>query len=171
MHAAPAFQVVVRDFGIWRGTVVSIAALDLLTIAAFCVEQVSNPGNVLFGVVAMAALGITAALATAWVAVTLFRVSPSLLRWDGRVWRLSFADPVRGADDLADRVGSLTVAIDLGSWLLLRFAADGPGPGLIRWLPVQRFGLESHWHALRCAVFGARRRSLDEADDEPFKST
>ena len=52
-------------------------------------------------------------------------------------------------DSGALRPGTLEVAIDLGSFLLLRLRG---GRGAV-WLPVQRRGLEREWHALRCAVY------------------
>jgi hypothetical protein len=49
------------------------------------------------------------------------------------------------------------VAIDLGSFLLLRFLPEGrSGPGAVRWIPVGRRGLEREWHAFRCAVYSPR---------------
>ena len=36
-------------------------------------------------------------------------------------------------------------------------ARRGRAARATRWLPVQRRGLEAHWHALRCAVYCARR--------------
>ena len=48
------------------------------------------------------------------------------------------------------RTGTLEVAMDLGGLLLLRLV----GQRRTRvWLPVQRRGLESQWHGLRCAVY------------------
>ena len=48
----------------------------------------------------------------------------------------------------------MTVAIDLGSFLLLSLVgADAGACRSGRWLPVQRRGLELQWHALRCAVY------------------
>jgi hypothetical protein len=49
------------------------------------------------------------------------------------------------------------VAVDLGAWMLLRFERDAtPRLRRIVWLPLQRRGLETPWHALRCAVYSAR---------------
>lgn len=169
MHAAPPFQIAVRHFGIWRSAVAATAALDLVTIAAWFFQRAGSfdtapsdlaPSGLALGAVLRAVLAATAGLASMVIAASLIRIPPSTLRWDGQVWRLASAEalPAEGP------TGTLTVAIDLGRWLLLRFAPDGPNPAPVRWLPVQRFGIESQWHALRCSVFGARPRSID---DEP----
>jgi len=42
------------------------------------------------------------------------------------------------------------VAVDLGAFLLLRLVEQRR---TIVWLPVQRRGVESQWHALRCAAY------------------
>jgi hypothetical protein len=87
-------------------------------------------------------LATAVALTMLALAVSLWRVPAQSLRWDGQVWRLD-AVP-----------GELTVAVDIGPWMLLRFT---PGAGSrTRWLPVQRRGLEAQWHALRCAVYAPR---------------
>jgi hypothetical protein len=81
------------------------------------------------------------------------RVAPVELHWDSRCWHW------RPADDPGARpaAGTLAVALDLGPWMLLRLDALEPSKAARRtWLPVQRRGLEAHWHALRCAVYCAR---------------
>jgi hypothetical protein len=90
----------------------------------------------MMAVVAMAALGMFA------LAVSLWRVPAQTLYWDGRAWQLD-AVP-----------GELRVAIDLGPWMLLIFTPDAAARA--SWLPVQRLGLETQWHALRCAVYSPR---------------
>ena len=87
-------------------------------------------------------LVVAAALLLLACAVSLWRVPAQSLRWDGQVWQL---------DDVS---GELTAAIDLGPWMLLKFAPEMPGR--TSWLPVQRRGLETQWHALRCAVYSPR---------------
>ena len=82
------------------------------------------------------------ALAVSACAVSLWHVPAQSLRWDGRAWQLDAA------------AGELSVAIDLGPWMLLCFMPEGRGR--CSWLPIQRRGLEAHWHALRCAVYSPR---------------
>jgi hypothetical protein len=58
------------------------------------------------------------------------------------------------------RAGRLRVVLDLGPWLLLRFAAD-PATRSAAWLPsgspiwiaLQRQGLQAEWHAIRCTLY------------------
>ena len=82
------------------------------------------------------------ALAVSACAVSLWHVPAQSLRWDGRAWQLDAA------------AGELSVAIDLGPWMLLRFKPERRARA--SWLPVQRAGLETQWHALRCAVYSPR---------------
>lgn len=83
------------------------------------------------------------------------RVQPVSLRWDGQLWHLG--PPASVGHE--PRAGALRVLVDLGPWMLLRFE---PAYSTWRhrsiWLPVQRLGLESQWHALRCAVHSPRPR-------------
>jgi hypothetical protein len=75
-------------------------------------------------------------------AFSLWRVPVQSLRWDGGAWQLD------------GMPGDLKAAIDLGPWMLLMFTPALPGR--TSWLPVQRRGLETQWHALRCAVYSPR---------------
>jgi hypothetical protein len=64
-------------------------------------------------------------------------------------------------------VGELQVAIDLGAWMLLHFVPDvGHRACSVSWLPVQRRGLESQWHALRCAVYSPRPAAGVDAEPD-----
>jgi len=129
---------------VWRLSVLLIAALGVAVIVAWLIARESplvSPTAIIASLAAMALMALGASLAK----------TPAVdLRWDGRAWHLG---PVAG-DPIS---GDLTVAIDLGLWMLLRFAPASP---LARprsaWLPVQRRGLESQWHALRCAVYSPR---------------
>ena len=86
-------------------------------------------------------------------AAPLLRCPARSLRWDTAQWHLG---PAGTAGD-EPHTGRLVVAIDLGGWMLLRFEHDLTRRWRrITWLPVQRRGLESQWHALRCAVYCAR---------------
>lgn len=83
------------------------------------------------------------------------RRRPVHLQWDGAAWH--WGEP--GADQPGRRSGRVEVCIDLGAWMLLRFAAAEPAstwaprPCHCMHLPVQRRGHEQAWHALRCAVY------------------
>jgi hypothetical protein len=146
MRAPPAFQVKVRHFGAWRlgvGALIAIASAVLAAWLASGGEVAPLPLRALMGAVGAAAL---------LAGTTLMRRPALSLRWDGQAWRLG---PVGSAGD-EPWPGELAVAIDWGGWLLLKFDhAGGAAPGTT-WLPIQRRGLESQWHALRCAVYCAR---------------
>jgi len=88
------------------------------------------------------ALVVAVALTMLACAVSLWRVPAQSLHWDGQVWQLDGVP------------GELTAAIDIGPWMLLKFTPEMPGR--TSWLPVQRRGLETQWHALRCAVYSPR---------------
>jgi hypothetical protein len=86
------------------------------------------------------------------------------LRWDGQIWRAGASDIE--VDNLA--VGELLVAIDLGPWMMLRFEpATRRRFRRFSWIPVQRWGIESEWHSLRCALYSPRQL-LAEPGLEPL---
>jgi len=129
MRASAACQVSLRSFGVWRAGIAGLTAIAVLATGAWLIESPISPAL-------MMSAGV-ASLACIALGASLWRVPSASLRWDGRAW---FLDATPGA---------LTVAIDLGPWMLLRFTTRAG----VRWLPVQRLGLEAQWHALRCAVY------------------
>jgi len=139
MRASPAVQISLQRFGAWRAAMLVLAAAGLATMAAWLLGRALPVSSALTMLVA-AAMVLTFALA-----VSLWRVRPQRLHWNGQAWHV---------DEVP---GELLVAIDLGPWMLLRFLPDGQRR--VRWLPVQRRGLESQWHALRCAVHSPRSAS------------
>jgi hypothetical protein len=158
MRASPAFQFVLSRFALWHAAVAGLAALAAATLIAWLATR-TQPVPPL-GLLAWGA----ALVAVAVLAIGSMRVPALVLRWDGRSWWL--ARPRREADALA---GEVSVALDLGGFLLLRFVALSPVAGrrTARWLPVQRRGLEPHWHALRCAVYSPRPAPARDAAGQP----
>ena len=144
MRAAPAFQLTIDRFGAWR------TALAVPWLAAACALGAwLLAGEWTLPRTAACVMGLLPLAAYPWLA----RVPPMSLRWDTETWRLG---PVvlRGEEPWP---GRLAVAIDLGPWMLLKFAHHVTDRrARITWLPVQRRGLEPQWHALRCAVYCAR---------------
>ena len=136
MRASPPCQVSLRHFGAWR---VAVALLTCAGVAAIAIWLASRELAVSIGWVMLAA---ALALPMLACAVSLWRVPAQSLRWDGQVWQLDAM------------LGELKVAIDIGPWMLLMFTPEMPGR--TSWLPVQRRGLETQWHALRCAVYSPR---------------
>jgi hypothetical protein len=151
MHASPSFQMIVRRFGVWRFASAVLVLTAASAVGAW-VHRAAEPLAVLAGIsVGALVLSSAAILIHAW------RLQPASLRWDTQRWHLGEA----GSAGHEPSPGHLTVAMDLGIWMLLRFVPDERG--LWRrgvWLPVQRRGHENAWHALRCTVYCARPVSL-----------
>ena len=143
MRGAPPVEVRVRRQGPWRAFVV---ALVVLTAASIGIWLASAEAGIAFkAVLAVATLGACAAALSTTAPVDLS------LRWTGSSWALSKGNAPT-SDPLA---GTLTVAIDLGGWMLLCFVGEPPR-ARTTWLPVQRRSLDGDWHALRCAVHAPR---------------
>ena len=148
MRASPAFQVVLDRFGVWRWAVIVGALSGAAALTAWLAWQPVPPLPAPFQWIAVA----VAFLLLAWGAASA-RVQPVSLRWDEQHWHLG--PPASAGHE--PRSGALRVLIDLGPWMLLRFEpADSTWCRGATWLPVQRRGLESQWHALRCAVHSPR---------------
>ena len=155
MRAAPPFQVTLHRFGVWRGAVMALAGSGLGTSAAWLATQ---PAPI--GLPALIA-AILAVLAILVLGRSLLRTPPMHLRWDGLSWYLgpNTGEPVPG---------DLHAAIDLGPWMLLRFAPTAPAARRRAvWLPAQRRGLEAQWHALRCTVYSPRPAPADKFPARP----
>ena len=147
MRAFAACQFTLSRFQAWRCAVAALTGCVVLALLLWFGGQPETPHwslAVALGLVMLAAVGLGASL--------LPRRGFSL-RWDGRNWHAGPADSV-GQEPLS---GALSVAVDLGSWMLLRFQPDAPARRFgATWLPVQRSGLEPQWHSLRCAVYSSR---------------
>jgi len=141
MRESVFFELRLRRFGVWRVAVWLVDGAAMAAVAAWTVAMLdSQPesGRVLVMAVAAGLL-----LATTGLAISLARVEAGLLTCSDGLW--AFA-PDRGQR----RTGTLEVAVDLGAFLLLRLVEQRR---TIVWLPVQRRGVESQWHALRCAAY------------------
>ncbi len=151
MRAIAACQFTLSRFEVWRRAVAVFAGAVVLALLLWFVGQPVAPPwfmAVALGLVAMAALVLAASL---------LRTRPVSLRWDGREWHVCPAESARQAPAEHEQAGSLMVALDLGTWMLLQFVPHVSGQGSrATWLPVQRSGLEPQWHTLRCAVYSPR---------------
>ncbi len=154
MRTSPAIDVVLTRFGVWRAAIALLAAAALAAIWAWwSTWDAAQPPDT--NIVLLAALGIASGMVVA-LAASLSNVRPTALRWDGQGW--SLRRPQRNHGAAGEPVaGEIIVAMDLGLWMLLRFE-PALRVGRIRcvWLPVQRRGIETQWHALRCAVYSPR---------------
>ena len=145
MRASPPIEVVLRRFGVWRGFVLALVVTTGGVVAAWILL---GDGRV-DPTVSVAVVAV--ALAAAVFALPIARPPVVALRWNGSCWQLGNHAPYAG--EPVD--GDVSVAIDLGRWMLLRFVAEGRR-GRVTWLPVQRRGLEAGWHGLRCALYSPR---------------
>lgn len=145
MQPAPAIFVSIERFGAWRAIVLGIGATFTAVMTAWCVTMAAAHQAAPGWSVAWTVLNAAAW----WVLCGLLKTEPLALRWDTQCWLL-------GHD--GERRGDVTLMIDLGAWMLLRFvdAAHASTARRAAWIPVQRAGLETRWHALRCAVYSPR---------------
>ena len=146
MPDAKAISIEIRPSASWRLAVLVMtlaAALGLgwWSVTAF---QRGSPGLIWLGLPAW--LAIAAAASLLWS-------RGGRLRWDGAVWHLDLA----ATGTAGERSGAMVIALDGGSWMLLRFrAAQADAGPRVRWLALSRRDLGSQWHALRCAVYSPR---------------
>jgi hypothetical protein len=94
------------------------------------------------------------ACAVVWFCWKSGAASERTLRWDGQDWVLSHA-----AGGHADQRGDVALMLDLGPWMLVRFApcaAGNPGLGKRSWLALTLAGDVARWAALRGALWSWR---------------
>ncbi len=134
-------------FGVWRSAVLVVAATAIATMAAWGGLALMHRSSD-WALIATAAAAM--AFASMLLAASLMRVDAGTLVSVDGFWTFTFD---RGGIEQVEP-GELAVALDVGSFLLLTLTrAGGSDRRARRWLPVQRRGLESDWHALRCAVY------------------
>lgn len=153
MRAAPAVSLVVTTAPVWVWGLRGLLAATVLVLPLWA----SARGD--FTSAAAAALFIAYAI---WLAWRTRQPRRWCLAWDGQDWCLApgATNPVSASGQRGD----MTVALDLGSALLLRFSpaesrpSAGPAGWRRRpiWLPLHRDGLPMQWHALRCALYSPR---------------
>ena len=157
MGETVSVEVSVACFGVWRAAVAIVAATALACLTAWSTTMLGSvsPGGVPWvGAVAALLAGATLVLAG-----SLMRVRAGALSCHDGQWRFA---PAGGPP----RVGALVVALDLGSFLLLRLEEQRHRS---TWLPVQRRGLEREWHALRCAVYSPPPPAAESVESAPFR--
>ena len=158
MRASPAFRIRIARYGVWRAAVGTLLAVTFVVQSAWLAGYAGQAPLAAWVMLAALDLVLLAAAAGA------LRQPPVDLRWDTQRWLVG-----PGSDATGPSPGNLTIALDLGVWMLLRFDHDASPRGRRRttWLPVQRRGLEAHWHALRCAVYCARPAPGADAGPNP----
>jgi len=141
MRESVFFELRLRRFDVWRVAVWLVAGAAIAAVAAWAVALLdSQPAS---GRALVMAVAVGLALATIGLALSLARVEGGLLTCSDGVWTFVTDTGVRST-------GTLEVAMDLGAFLLLRLVERRR---TIAWLPVQRRGVATQWHALRCAVY------------------
>lgn len=148
MRAAPAVTV---TLGCSRLAAAALAVLAAASIAASTVWAFQRDDA--WGVVLVLLVGLHAI----WLARSVARRPPLRLRWDGERWWLGAA---AGGEPWP---GEVSVALDLGDWLLLRFRPEATARSRARWLPAERAAMPADWHGLRCAVYSPRPAGLADA--------
>ena len=145
MRASPPIDIALSRSGPWLFFVVAVSLASVIIVATWLLLGMGGPA---FSpdLPAAGVAGLTLFLAC--LALLAARLPAGRLSWNGRRWALT--DAARGNGE--EVVGSVTVVLDFGNWLLLRFIAHPQHGGTTRWLPLQRRGHEGDWHALRCAL-------------------
>jgi len=146
MRESVFFELRLRRFGVWQGAVWLVAGAAIAAVAAWALTMFDSEQSGRALVIAVAA-GLS--LATIALAISLVLVEGGLLTRSEGVWTFL-------SDTGARRTGTLEVSMDLGAFMLLRLVER---QRTIAWLPVQRRGVETQWHALRCAVYSPPRFS------------
>jgi hypothetical protein len=158
MRASPAFEVSLHRFGVWRGAVLLLGTLGVAALVAWALTR---EGSIDSAVMIGCALAAGVLL---WLTLSLVRVPAVGLRWDGLLWHVG--PPGASADKSLP--GDVTVVIDLGPWMLLRFKPTAPeARPRVTWLPVQRRGIETQWHALRCSVYSPHPAPIADTPGGP----
>ena len=155
MHAAPPVRMKLAPDARWHGFVSLCAGLAAANAWGWIATALRWPA---MAVVAVAGLAAMLAIAlTAW-ALRRGEAAGSVLNWDGAVWSWApgSTQPI---------VGEPRVAIDLGAWMLLRFAPIEP-PARARWLTLSRRQAAATWPLWRAVLFSPRP-SPESAPAEP----
>lgn len=153
MRTAPAVQVLVGPdiTGLWALRVVALSGVAAMAAWAHLTAEASQ--NLWPWAVAAAVC-----LPLLWLTRPWTRPGAVQLRWDQQCWHVGPVGPAGGEP----WSGQLSVAIDLGGWMLLRLSPSPMAPWPT-WLPVSRRGHRALWHALRCAVYSPPPQSAPDA--------
>ena len=160
MQAAPAVSADLDDGRPERVLISLLHALTGAAIAAWAQGHFDVTSSVQGLIVA-----IVAGVAAAWLGAGLARLAlpanAQCLRWDGQVWSLVLRAPGGGVGaEMA--IERLVVAIDLGSWLLLRAYAVAGGS---RWQVARASCVGAAWHGLRVALKAHAGSAQSSPDD------
>jgi hypothetical protein len=147
MHAAPPVRVALGRSYRWIAFVAVCGALAATQGLAWAAKWLEWTPGVLWGSAGAGALAAALTLgAWAWHAQT-----PGVLAFDGARWQWH------------EQSGRLSLAIDLQTWILLRFDPE-VGAGRRVWVAASRRGVGAAWPMLRAALYSP---APDAAVDPP----
>lgn len=146
MRASPPCEISLGRAPVWRLAIAAVTLTALASLAAWAALAPQGASTVVRLALALGGVAIVG------LAMMLARVDSGRLVWDGARWNLATSRAGRSVT----AIGDLAVAIDLGSFLLLRLVAESGSRPAVRWLAVERLGREHVWHAFRCAVYSPR---------------
>lgn len=175
MQTAPAVSVTLQAEPGWRAVIALLASAAPLCVLIWWVWHTSTsayaPSLARTAIHAAALLLSIGIAAGAW---SLRRAPVRRLGWDGEQW---WAD-LKPASDRhvpdAALPGQVTLQLDLGGWMLLKFCATPVAePGWrppSYWIAVSARLYPLHWHALRCAVHSSIRKNIGNrtATEPPY---
>lgn len=166
MKPAPAVSVLLQPSPGWQYGIGLLAGITPLSVLAWILwHGVAGSPYFLTPQALPLSLATTAAAVVLGLAVWRLRVSPlRRLSWDGQQWwgDLRPDTPPNRRPPLPDAAlpGEVTLQIDLGGWMLLRFvplSAEGqPLRHGACWAALGEAQHSLHWHALRCALCNPR---------------
>jgi hypothetical protein len=161
MRAAPAVEAMLGPCGRERALIILLHAGSAAVLAAWGLALCEVAEAWLWWAVWLACVASAGLAGRRWAAQEL-PATPQALGWDGRSWALR-SGPVGAAGDVP--LAAVIVAIDLGSWVLLRLhpATDIGGC----WRVASAGGSGASWHGLRLAMrahAGVAARAPDGAD-------
>lgn len=155
-RSAPSVHVLISRFEYWNTGLTVLSLASLVSLSSWLVVFDGQlPALALASMIAGSVLLLLKLMLT-------LRGTATSLRWDGQRWHAGPAHLV-GSEPW---VVSVTVRINLSSWMLLELRSDQVEfPAKLVWVPLQRKGMETHWHGLRCALFaGGNSASPDVID-------
>ena len=157
MHAAPPVRMNLAPDKSWRGFVVICAGAAAANLVAWLAALAD-----LIAPTAIAASLLACAVSATLAWRVMRRKGNGVLNWDGADW--SWAP-----DATAPATGKLRVMIDLGAWMMLRFA---PADAALRtsWLAPSRRQAAGAWPQWRAALL-ARRPQVEPAEPAPTAQT
>ena len=158
-RSAPPVHVLVDRFTVWTAAWIVLWVLAAFCLVAWAAGWAQSATIALAGPFHWLALIFSGfvLLAGLWCS----RFSALSLRWDGEQWWLGTPGEV-GVEPWPVHP---FVKLDLGTFMLLQLEPRAGVSGnsiRYRWLPIQRRGLATQWHGLRCALltYPEQRRGL-----------